>query len=144
MNKDDPHLLYVLGLSLLLPLVFVGGNSGMDAPAPPSGAIIEENYLMPVVPPFLVEAKVAASLVELPPIMTRVAIAESGLNPRARNKRSNAKGLFQVIPKSERFCEKGLGRQLNMYNPLDNAECAKYLMSHGGLSHWQESKGRWK
>ena len=145
MTDDDPHLLLaiVLGLSLFLPLV-VGGGSGMDAPAPPQGAIIEGSYLLPASPPFLVQGKVLAALIDMPPIMTHIAIAESSLNPRARNKKSDARGLWQVIPKSRRFCESILGRSLDLYVPQDNAKCAKILMSYFGLSPWKASEGQWK
>ena len=155
-NDDDVPLLWLIVCVLVLIIVgllavslfihpeFINNKAGRtDGMVPSVAQTMEGAYLLPTAPPFLVEDRVYASISSLPKIMLEIAKCESGLNPRARNKRSNAKGLFQVIPTSERFCEKGLGRQLNMYNPKDNAECAKYLIEHGGLSHWKASKHCW-
>jgi len=77
-------------------------------------------------------------------LMGRISFCESSGNPEAYNPKSGAKGLFQIIPSSERFCEKGLGRELDMFNESDNIDCARYLMRHGGLSHWESSANCWK
>jgi len=76
-------------------------------------------------------------------VLEAIAFCESSNNPRAYNRKSGAKGLFQIIPSSERFCEKGLGRELDMFDPDDNRLCAEYLMEHGGLSHWKASYHCW-
>lgn len=74
----------------------------------------------------------------------KIIFCESSGNPQAYNKQSGAKGLLQVIPSSEKLCEKGLERKLDMFNPEDNLVCGKYLKEHGGLSHWSESKNCWQ
>jgi len=74
----------------------------------------------------------------------RIIFCESGGNPDAYNETSGASGLLQVIPSSERFCEKGLGRELDMFDPEDNMVCGKYLKDHGGLDHWLASANCWK
>ena len=148
-NDDDVPPLWWLILIIIFGLLVLslsvhsksyaraGRIDGMDAPV---AQIMEQAYLLPTSPPFLVRGDVLVALAELPPIMLRVAGCESGLNPQATNEGSQAKGLFQVIPKSETFCEKGLKKPLNMFNPQDNAECAKYLLNHFGLSPWNASK----
>ena len=73
-----------------------------------------------------------------------IIFCESGGNPNAYNESSGASGLLQVIPSSERFCEKGLGRELDMFDPEDNMMCGAYLKEHGGLAHWAASAHCWK
>jgi len=74
----------------------------------------------------------------------KIIFCESGNNPNAYNPKSGATGLLQVIPSSERFCEKGLGRKLDMRNPEDNIACGEYLYKHGGIcNHWKESSSCW-
>ena len=56
---------------------------------------------------------------------------ESKLNPRAKNPKSTAKGIYQFIDSTwESFCEG------DVYNPEDNIKCAMKLISKGGISHW--------
>ena len=73
----------------------------------------------------------------------KIILCESSGNPLAYNKWSGARGLLQIIPSSERFCEKGLGRELDMFNPVDNLACGEYLKKHGGLKHWESSRRCW-
>ena len=73
----------------------------------------------------------------------RIIFCESSGDARAYNPKSGAKGLLQIIPSSERFCEKGLGRELDMFNPADNLACGEYLYQHGKLSHWKSSARCW-
>ena len=75
--------------------------------------------------------------------MYAIIYCESRFDPEAKNPTSSARGLLQIIKSSEEFCEKGLGKDLDMYNPEDNILCGKYLMEHGGLVHWEESKNCW-
>ena len=68
---------------------------------------------------------------------------ESRNNPRAKNKHSSARGLFQITNKSKEFCEKILDRKINRYNVRDSYDCAWVLYQHGGLKHWKKSRWCW-
>ena len=77
-------------------------------------------------------------------LMEKIIFCESSNNLFAVNLKSGAKGLLQIIPSSEKFCEKGLGRELDMFDKEDNLDCGEYLFEHGGLSHWEESYKCWQ
>ena len=68
---------------------------------------------------------------------------ESQFNPRAKNKHSSARGLFQITDSSKKVCEKVLGRNINRYNVKDSYDCAWVLYQHGGLAHWSASQRCW-
>jgi len=57
---------------------------------------------------------------------------------------SSGMGLAQIIPSSEKFCEKWLKRDMDMFDPKDNIECAKFLLEHGGVAHWEQSRSCWE
>ena len=82
-------------------------------------------------------------LASLTPLEKRIVFCESSNISTRVNPISKATGWFQVIPTSEKFCERGLKRPLNMKNQIDNIDCAHYLMKHGGLKHWSESRHCW-
>ena len=73
----------------------------------------------------------------------RIVSCESSGNPRAKNPRSSAKGLFQIIDSTARECEEALGRKLDMYNPVDNIACAEYQYEQYGTKPWNASKHCW-
>jgi len=76
-------------------------------------------------------------------LMEKIIFCESSNNPKAINPISGAKGLLQIIPSSEKFCEKGLERELDMFDKEDNLDCGEYLMKNGGSAHWSASKSCW-
>ena len=76
-----------------------------------------------------------------------IAMAESSLVVNAKNKGSTASGLFQFINGTFKgFC-------IDKYNLTDTmedkndphiqVECALRMLSEGGESHWESSKGVW-
>ena len=52
-------------------------------------------------------------------------------------------GLAMIIPKTEKHCEKMLGRELDMLNPQDNLDCAVYLYVQEGNYHWGTPTSNW-
>ena len=72
-------------------------------------------------------------------IATEIALAESGLDPLAKNKFSSAVGIFQWLKSSWKYynCE---GERLNY---KDNITCAVDVMKNKGFSDWNESKKQW-
>lgn len=70
--------------------------------------------------------------------MLKIAQCESELNPRARNQKSTASGVFQFVKQT--WMEKCDG---NVFDASDNVRCAAELIASGELSHWEESKTCW-
>jgi len=68
---------------------------------------------------------------------------ESGGNPKVCNSNGciYGQGLTQIIPSSVEFCEKGLKKEINPFNSEDNLLCARYLLEHGGIWHWEKYSG---
>lgn len=66
-----------------------------------------------------------------------IAKCESGLNPRAKNTESSARGLFQVLAYTHDINEKWL------YDPMINALVAKKLMDASGTNPWVSSLPCW-
>jgi hypothetical protein len=53
-------------------------------------------------------------------------------------------GLAQIIPSTLRYCEEKLMKDLDVWNPTDNLECAIWLYSNEGNHHWSPSEACWK
>ena len=139
-NQDEPPLITIL---VWIFLFFLIGLAIWIAIKPkpktnyeeiPDSCLYQTRIVFRPLTPTLASLKIAK----------RIIFCESGGNPKAINRKSGAKGLFQVIPSSERYCEQGLGKQLDMFDPYDNIECANYLYNHGGLAHWKASEICWK
>lgn len=112
-------------------------------------SLIQNNTLIGYSNPSIVKSRIMAYMgTDYPQVLgkltDKIIFCESSGNPKAYNKKSGAKGLLQVIPKSQKFCEQGLGIKLDMFNPDDNLLCAQYLYEHGGLKHWEASEKCWK
>lgn len=73
-------------------------------------------------------------------VMVRIANAESGFNPKAKNSNSTAKGLFQILDSTW----KSNGCIGDVYNPVDNIACAKLLYTRNGTHPWLASKSGWE
>ena len=70
-----------------------------------------------------------------------VAKCESELNPKAKNRKSTAKGIFQILD--------GTWKHFNcsgdVLNAEDNVSCAKKVLDGQGLGGgWSESYHCWK
>lgn len=73
----------------------------------------------------------------------RIAFAESGFSPTARNKTSGACGVFQYLPSTWRNTPEGkAGRSCE--DPEANIEAAIRHMSVHGTDAWNASKDKWK
>lgn len=72
-------------------------------------------------------------------IMVDIANAESSFNPAAKNPRSSAKGLFQIVDStwSSTKCNG------DVLNATDNIECAKKIRADAGTTPWNASKNNW-
>jgi hypothetical protein len=70
-------------------------------------------------------------------VALKVAKCESGMNPKARNKTSTARGLFQVMASIHGVREKWL------YDPLINTLIAKSLFDASGWNPWNSSASCW-
>ena len=153
MTNDDPPLLRLsllaglilfMGISTYQPVefeTFTEPTTSVSVEAIPNDqlVIINGNSILGLGSPTSNEEVLAS----LTPLEKDIIFCESSNIPTKVNPISKATGLFQVIPKSEKFCERGLGRELNMKDPIDNIDCAHYLMKHGGLTHWSESRHCW-
>ena len=79
-------------------------------------------------------------------LAVRIALAESGLNCKVRNKNSSAGGLFQFINSTFLNTQKKLGKPQDIsrkYDCNENAELGIYLLSKGELQHWNASRSVW-
>lgn len=74
------------------------------------------------------------------PVMRAIAWCESKLDPEAKNGKSSATGLFQIIAGTW----KAFGCSGDRMNPIDNARCADKIATQSGLHHWAKSSSCWK
>ncbi len=73
------------------------------------------------------------------PIMAYIALAESGLNPLAKNPGSSASGVFQILKSTwvDAGCEG------DVFVAENNIKCAQKLYTVSGTTPWNPSKGSW-
>jgi hypothetical protein len=71
------------------------------------------------------------------PIMKKIAKCESGLKPTAKNGKSSARGVFQVLAYTHDVNEKWL------YDPFINTLIAKRLFDASGTNPWNASIKCW-
>lgn len=74
------------------------------------------------------------------PVMIRIAQAESQMRPEARNPRSTASGLFQILNSTWRAYK----CQGSPYNAEDNIACARKIYDDVGTTPWISSSAEWK
>lgn len=76
---------------------------------------------------------------------TAVAFCESHNNPRAKNPRTGAAGLFQHLPRYWEQRSEGAGwGGADIYDPTSNTAVAAWLVySYGGWRHWSPSQACW-
>lgn len=89
------------------------------------------------VTPETIEDKIRATFTEDPETAVRVAKCESGLNPKAKNKTSSARGLFQIMQSWHKVSEKWL------LNEDINIAIAHQLWHEQGWVPWEASRHCW-
>lgn len=72
-------------------------------------------------------------------VMYKIMMCESGGNPKAKNPKSSAKGLYQIIDGTW----KDFQCQGDPLNAEDNKRCAEKI-ARDGLHHWNASAYCWK
>lgn len=73
------------------------------------------------------------------PIMVKIAEAESTYNATAKNPKSSASGLFQILTSTW----KGAGCQGDVFDAESNIACARKLYTTSGTKPWDASKATW-
>lgn len=81
---------------------------------------------------------------DIDPLLNEIIRCESGFNPDAKNGENGqyGRGLIQLVSKTQKKCEKALGRELDPFNPVDSIECGKYLFEEG-TRHWGYEGAEW-
>lgn len=72
-------------------------------------------------------------------VMVRIAEAESSFSEKARNPRSTAKGVFQILDGTWM----NYGCTGNVLNAKDNIECARKIYEKSGTTPWLDSSDKW-
>jgi hypothetical protein len=136
-----PALLLAVAVSALAPSPLpVRAQASEPGPLPqtppaaapdPAGAGADEARLIATIHRAAAAQGVAGSTLE------RIARCESELDPRARNPRSGAAGLFQFVPATWAWASAEAGYAgADVFDPAANAAAAAWLARHGGLQHW--------
>lgn len=85
-----------------------------------------------------IEAMVRAEFVDAP-IMVDIARAESRFNPLAKNPKSTATGVFQILVGT--WADYGcVGSRTDAH---DNIKCARIIYERSGTTPWISSKANW-
>lgn len=139
--------LSMLGLSLLMNfmqafsyMIDTANAKDLISPAPSDPTIVKEITKTEYVEPQTVEAKIISAFGKDAELALEVARCESGLDPRATNKTSSARGLFQVMQSWHKIDQKWL------YDADINIKVAKQLFDESGgsfLPHWSASANCW-
>lgn len=87
--------------------------------------------------PQTIEEKIAVVFGEDAEQAIKVARCESGLNPKAVNKASSARGLFQIMQSWHKIDQKWL------FDPEINIRVAYKLWTEQGWTPWEASKSCW-
>jgi muramidase (phage lysozyme) len=75
-------------------------------------------------------------------LMAKIIKCESGFNAKAENSKSTAAGLAQFTVNTWDSLPYHI-RSRSRYEPEAAIEGLAYLISNGGLSHWNSSRGCW-
>ena len=76
----------------------------------------------------------------------RIAVAESGLDCKAKSSESSAGGLFQFVDSTFLDTQRQLGKPADISKKFDceeNAQLGAYLLSKGKYQHWSASRSAW-
>lgn len=75
-------------------------------------------------------------------VLNKIIMCESGGNRFAKNPKSSALGIFQIINGTRDLCERNLGVKIDRTNVDDSWLCAKWLFNRYGLSSWEQCKNK--
>jgi soluble lytic murein transglycosylase-like protein len=79
-------------------------------------------------------------------LAVRIAVAESGLDCRAKSSESSAGGLFQFVDSTFLDTQRQLAKPADISKKFDceeNAQLGAYLLSKGKYQHWSASRPAW-
>ncbi|HEC65360.1 hypothetical protein LCGC14_1296020 [marine sediment metagenome] len=94
---------------------------------------VQQTSVIAISPVFYRDPQVLAVLDE---IIRR----ESNGNLLAKNPKSTASGLTQLISSTVELCEVNLNKEIDPFNSSDNLECALWLLEQpNGIKHWDAS-----
>ena len=80
-----------------------------------------------------------------PQILLTLAKCESRFDPKAKNPKSTASGIFQFVKITWESTIKELGREdFEVFNSVHNTHAAAYLYSKKGIKPWLASYECWK
>ena len=142
-TTGDKTALKVIIASVVFNWVILNLNWATLLPAkaefisPVSDAKLIEVEKIKYVLPETIEDKICAVFKEDCGTAVRVARCESGLNPKAKNKTSSARGLFQIMSSVHQVKETWL------YDADVNINIAHKLYLSSGWNPWISSKGCW-
>ena len=75
---------------------------------------------------------------ERPEVLKEIIRCESGGDSFAKNPKSTALGIFQILDGTKALCERNLGVEIDRTNDNDSWKCSLWLYERYGLSPWQE------
>ena len=75
---------------------------------------------------------------ERPEVLKEIIRCESGGDSFAKNPKSTALGIFQILDGTKDLCERNLGVEIDRTNDNDAWKCSLWLYERYGLSPWQE------
>lgn len=102
-----------------------------------------EPEIEPVPPPTKEESVYDMVVTAFPdaPIMVDIARAESQFIATAKNPKSTATGVFQILIGT--WEDPAYGCTGDRMNPRDNIACARKIYDVSGVTPWLDSKGMW-
>ncbi len=136
--------LFVLLILLVVILLLPKSAKGDELASATIAVSKEEPVALIAVPPKLKDERVPTYILVVDefkdaPVMVRIAMAESGMNPLAKNTKSTASGLFQIL-KGTWSAHRCTG---DVFNEKDNIACARKIYDASGTVPWNESKSNW-
>jgi len=138
-------IIYLIGVSLIfLAMCFlIGYFLGFIFEKPKTTEVsINECFIYGYQIPYIPEFQILG--VKVDPTLYNIIKCESGFDIYAKNPKSSAKGLGQIIDSTFARCEKDLGKEMNVYNGIENLECCLYLYKIRGTQDWKSSEECWQ
>lgn len=138
-------LLLILTVALMHPPETKGKQNIELLPSVPEVIAAEPEEPVVEIPPYVRKGREEYYLMiykefKNEPVMLRIAFAESGFNPLAKNPNSTASGLFQIL-KGTWAAHKCEGE---VFDAEDNIACARKIYDRNGTRDWLASKNGWE